>query len=340
MVISSSNITFSSIQTEFGGTNPINISEYYSNSTTYYTSNISTLPLINSTISISSFSDLAKDINILYITAGTYTYTVPSGIKTLCVLCVGGGGAGAYNTGSTAGGGGGGGLIWVNNITVSTGNIFTIIVGAGGNGGGTANLTGIAGNASRFYSGTGTTFNIQANGGDGAATRTGGTYAITNTAGIVIGTSGGGNGGAGGAPTTTTSGGGGGAAGYTGNGGNGATGSNGTGGAGLGGGGGGGNSTTTNSGGAGGVGILNGQGTNGTAGAPSVAAGGGSGGGSGPLTPIASSIITGGACGGGGAGNRNTTYPTLNRSGGVGGVRIMALGKNSNRSFPSNAFAF
>ena len=44
------------------------------------------------------FSDLAKDINILYTTAGTYTYTVPLGIKTLCVLCVGGGGAGNRNT--------------------------------------------------------------------------------------------------------------------------------------------------------------------------------------------------------------------------------------------------
>jgi hypothetical protein len=340
MVIATSNITFSSIQTEFGGTNPIDISEYYKNAATYYTSNITSLPLINSTISISSFANLAKDINILYTTAGTYTYTVPVGINTLCVLCVGGGGAGAYNTTSAAGGGGGGGLVWVNNISVTTGQSFTIIVGAGGNGASGANTAGIAGNASRFYSGTGTTFNIQANGGAGAATRTGGTYAITNTAGIVIGTTGGGNGGAGGAPTTTTSGGGGGAAGYTGNGGNGATGSNGTGGAGLGGGGGGGNSTTTNSGGAGGVGILNGQGTNGTAGAPSVAAGGGSGGETGPLTPIYSGSIAGGAYGGGGAGNRNTSYPSLNRSGGRGAVRIMALGINSNRSFPTNALAF
>jgi hypothetical protein len=104
MVIATSNIAFSAIQTEFGGVNPINISEYYSNASTYYTSNISSLPVINNIISISMFSDLAKDINILYTTAGTYTYTVPLGIKTLCVLCVGGGGAGAYSTGSAAGG--------------------------------------------------------------------------------------------------------------------------------------------------------------------------------------------------------------------------------------------
>jgi hypothetical protein len=110
MVIATSNIAFSAIQTEFGGVNPINISEYYSNASTYYTSNISSLPVINNIISISMFSDLAKDINILYTTAGTYTYTVPLGIKTLCVLCVGGGGAGAYSTGSAAGGGGGGGI--------------------------------------------------------------------------------------------------------------------------------------------------------------------------------------------------------------------------------------
>ena len=98
MVISSSNITFSSIQTEFGGINPISVSEYYRNSSSNLTSNITSLPLIGNTISINMFSDLAKDINILYTTTGTYTYTVPAGIKTLCVLCVGGGGAGNRNT--------------------------------------------------------------------------------------------------------------------------------------------------------------------------------------------------------------------------------------------------
>lgn len=97
MVIATSNIAFSAIQTEFGGVNPINISEYYSNASTYYTSNISSLPVINNIISISMFSDLAKDINILYRTAGTYTYTVPltpifSG--TIAGGAHGGGGAG------------------------------------------------------------------------------------------------------------------------------------------------------------------------------------------------------------------------------------------------------
>ena len=339
MVLPTNNIIkLSDIQNEFGGINPIYISEYYSNSSTYYTSNISSLPLINNTIYISMFYDLAKDINILYTTVGTYTYTVPLGIKTLCVLCVGGGGAGAYNTGSTAGGGGGGGLIWVNSISVTTGQQFTIIVGAGGNGASGANTAGQNGSATRFYFGDGTTFNIQANGGGGAATRTGGTYLLTNTV-FTIGTYGGGNGGSGGAPLSTASGGGGGAAGYTGNGGNGGT-NRGSGTAGQGGGGGGGASSATNANGAGGVGILNGIGANGTAGAPSVAAGGGSGCGSGPLTPIFSGSIAGGLYGGGGAGNKNTSYPNLNRSGARGAVRIMALGKNSNRLFPSNAKAF
>jgi hypothetical protein len=71
-----------------------------------------------------------------------------------------------------------------------------------------------------------------------------------------------------------------------------------------------------------------------------VAAGGGSGGGTGPLTPIASGSIAGGLYGGGGGGNRNSTQSGLNRSGGRGAVRIMALGKDSNRSFPTNALAF
>jgi hypothetical protein len=339
MVISTNNISLSSIQNEFGGINPIHISEYYRNSVTNYTSNISSLPTINNTIRFNMFSDLAKDINILYTTPGSYIYTVPNGIKTLCVLCVGGGAAGAYvANGTTAGGGGGGGLIWVNNIIVTTGQQFNIIVGNGGNGANGANPGGQNGSASMFFFNDGTTFNIQANGGiSGGSSRFGGTRVLTNTQ-FTIGTNGGGNGGNGGAPGVNFCGGGGGAAGYRDNGGNGGT-NNTYGDSGNGGGGAGGQSgSSSNSQGGGGVGILNGQGINGEGNAGQ----GGSGGEWGRSIKLLNASIAGGAYGGGGAGNINSSQSSLNRSGGRGAVRIMALGKDSNRSFPlsSNAKAF
>ena len=270
------NFSLSNIQAILGGTPPISYSEYYKNSSSNYTSNISSLPNIGASLSISMFRGLSKDINVLYTTVGTFTYTVPSHINKICVLCVGGGGSGQYIQSGQPSGGGGGGLIWVNNIDVSVNKTFTVIVGAGGNGAGgpTINPSGQDGSASRFYSGTGTTFNIQANGGNGGATRTGGTYTLTNTAGFIIGTSGGGNGGNGGLGVTGWGGGGAGAAGYTGNGGNAASGSYSGAGVGLGGGGGGAAAGPSFGNGGGGVGILNGQGANGTAGGPSIPSGG------------------------------------------------------------------
>lgn len=323
------------------------MSEYYKNSSSNYTSNTS-LPNIGSSLSVSMFKGLSNtnytDINILYTTVGTYTYTVPVGIVSLCVLCIGGGGSGIYNLTTAASGGGGGGLIWVNNIIVSPGQLFTIVIGAGGNGAGsTVNPTGQNGSPSRFYFNTGTTFNIQANGGGGGSTRTGGTYALTNTAGFTIGTFGGGNGGNGGAGVGSTfSGGGGGAGGYTGDGGTGGTnagaGTNSTAG-----GGGGGGSAQRNAAGGGGVGILNGMGANGAGGAynglGAFPGTGGSGGTSGGAS-VAGGSLAGGLYGGGGGGNRYSTYPNLNRSGNRCAVRIMALISNSTRSFPSNAAAF
>ena len=63
-------------------------------------------------------------------TAGTSTFTVPSGGIKCDILIVGGGGGGG---GQNAGGGGAGGLVLIQNITLS-GN-FTINVGNGGSGG-------------------------------------------------------------------------------------------------------------------------------------------------------------------------------------------------------------
>ena len=59
-----------------------------------------------------------------YTTPGTYTWTCPAGVTSVSVVCIGGGGTGgAY-------GGSGGSLAYKNNITVTPGTSYTIIVGA------------------------------------------------------------------------------------------------------------------------------------------------------------------------------------------------------------------
>ena len=67
-------------------------------------------------------------------TAST-TFTVPSGVRTINVHCTGGGGKGGFysSTDRYGGGGGGGGYTsYKTSISVTPGNILTIIVGAGG----------------------------------------------------------------------------------------------------------------------------------------------------------------------------------------------------------------
>ena len=219
-----------------------------------------------------------------YTAAGTYTWVAPAGVTSVSVLCVGGGGGGQVS-GTNSRGGGGGGLGWKNNISVTPGQSYTVVVGAGGAGG--QYLTG--GGESYFIVNT-----LVAGRGGGAGVGsfgTGGTY---------VG-DGGGNGGLG-------YGGGGGAAGYSGNGGDGGNSS--TGAAGTGGGGGGGSVGNGKSGG-GGVGIY-GQGTSGAA---TSSGAGGSGGSGGTTGSEAGSGANGGVYGGGGGG--------FSGPGGKGAVRII-----------------
>ena len=130
-----------------------------------------------------------------YTTPGTYSWTCPNSVSSVSVVCIGGGGSGgaAYYAG---GGGGGGGLGWKNNISVTPGQTYTVVVGSGGsavsatNGG-----QGTSGGDSYFIDAT-----TVKGGGGGAGT---GTSSLTNTSyaggsgGTYVG-DGGGNGGAGG----------------------------------------------------------------------------------------------------------------------------------------------
>jgi hypothetical protein len=64
-------ISLANIQTVFGGTNPISLSEYYANANPSYTSGVSGIPNIGSAISLSQFYGKAKPVvGVNYMLAG------------------------------------------------------------------------------------------------------------------------------------------------------------------------------------------------------------------------------------------------------------------------------
>jgi uncharacterized repeat protein (TIGR02543 family) len=66
---------------------------------------------------------------VQFLAVGSYSITIPSGISAVDYLVVGGGGGGA------SGGGGGGGVLQAANFAVTSGNSYSVSVGAGGQGG-------------------------------------------------------------------------------------------------------------------------------------------------------------------------------------------------------------
>ncbi len=143
-------------------------------------------------------------------TAGTFTWTCPTGVTTITVQCRGGGGGGGgvSTFSNAASGGGAGGSYSSSTLTVVPGTDYTLAVGAGG-AGGAAGANGTAGGTSVF-NGT----DVLAVGGPGGtgASAVGGTAGGLGTSTGNIGTTifAGGNG-ATGASTLTGGGGGGGA---------------------------------------------------------------------------------------------------------------------------------
>lgn len=236
---------------------------------------------------------------VAFTSAGTYSWTVPEDVTSVSVVCVGAGGSSAAANGS----GGGGALAYKNDIAVTPGDTYTIIINAPANG---------SSNGDASFSLSGTQLVLAKGGSVGGANPT---AAPGGSAASSIGDvkySGGYSQWLFGSPT-----GGGGAAGYSGNGGQGGhhtQGNNGYNGSGGGGAGGAGYTNAWYSG--GGVGLL-GEGSSGLGGALEGA------GGSGAVNP--SSAKNGGAYGGGAAAGGYT--------GGSGAVRIIWSG--AFRRFPS-----
>ena len=290
---------------------------------------------------IASYPTTAIGIGMSNTGNGTFTWTCPSGVTSVNVICVGAGGTGGINTsndsssvGSSAGGGGGG-LGYKNNITVVPGTVYTVVAGANSM---TASTNG---GDSYFINAT----TVKGGGGGGGQSRgTGVTGTMTGGSGGSYVGDGGGNGGAGGDSVFIDTlghngpGGGGGAGGYSGTGGVGGqggrisgfyAGGNGTGGAGGGGSGGAG----MLAGGGGGVGLY-GVVANGTGGDYNNGTGGGGGSlGANGAVPTsvpnqdASTGPYGGNYGGGGAGGYTGGnlgfYPG---KGGPGAVSITWVG--------------
>jgi hypothetical protein len=273
---------------------------------------------------------------VLFTTTGTHSWTAPEGVTSVCVVCVGGGGGPAANI-NGASGGGGGGLGWKNNISVTPGQSYTVVVGAGG----IRTTSGTAGAGGKSYFISDVT--VAGNGGGGGVTASN----IGGTGGTFVG-DGGGNGGTGGGRNSSTAqaGGGGGAGGYSGNGGRGGQGVNTSitalAGQGGGGGGGGGAGASDTGGSGGGVGVY-GEGANGAAGATTASDGrggfGGSGGGDASLASTSTTAVniystsafsTPGLYGGGGCGADNTNNEQA--PGSKGAVRIIW---GAGRAFPS-----
>ena len=287
--------------------NVFTVTPHASNATTF-TLTFSVTDGLNSAVSYPSSFALSfgpAASSYLFSTPGTHYWTCPAGLTSVSVVAVG---AGA-EAGSVAGGGGG--LGWKNNISVTPGQSYTVVVGAGGQN---------KANEHSYFIDTATVM------GEGGNAASGGGY---------VG-DGGGNGGDGQGSGTYQDCGGGGAGGYSGDGGDGKSGNTGQAGNGQGGGGGG---SMANSGsytcGGGGVGVY-GQGTNGVGGLAAIhpnqhptttSAGSGGSGGTGGVSTYghgnAGEYGGGGGGGGSGAGGGNS---------GGGAVRLLW---GSGRSFPS-----
>jgi hypothetical protein len=155
----------------------------------------------------SSFTTSIFKGSVEYTTGGSYQWTAPANVTSVSAVVIGAGGGGGG--GHDASGGNGGALAWKNNISVTPGTAYTVVVGNGGTGGSTTTTHGTAGTASYFIS-TGTVYAAGGEQGYYDDTGTPASYTTGRTG------DGGGNGGGNG---SSTRGGGGGAGGYSGAGG-------------------------------------------------------------------------------------------------------------------------
>ena len=98
------------------------------------------------------FSLVAGTTNVCelrFTAAGTTSWTVPPGVTSIDILVIGGGGGGGFGASSyTGGGGAGGGIAAAAGVSVTSGQVFQVTVGAGGTGGSSSSTDATDGGAS------------------------------------------------------------------------------------------------------------------------------------------------------------------------------------------------
>jgi hypothetical protein len=124
-ITSSGKVSLNNIQTEFGGTNPIRMSEYYTNNGSGYTSGISGIPSSGTTIRVSQFYGKSKTLPVAatsldntYIRSPTFGVTPTLGFQSNFW----------FNTTAT-----GAGLLtmWMSNLTNNYAGLNTFVDGSG-----------------------------------------------------------------------------------------------------------------------------------------------------------------------------------------------------------------
>lgn len=170
---SSGPITLAMIQAEFGGENPISLSEYYRGGA--YTTNNNTNVPTSGAISLDNFHGAVKYTpgNQAFSTPGTHYFVVPAGVTYITTNLYAGGGSGSTGSfcgdGWAGGGGGSGGYRTGATLAVTAGETLTVVVGAGGAEVGypgtcAGHRSGYAGGTSSVAGSTGT---VSATGGGG-----------------------------------------------------------------------------------------------------------------------------------------------------------------------------
>lgn len=139
MTVPISPVTLADIQTEFGGSNPISLSEYYRGGAFVYSGQGDAgygVISASGPISMGAFRNQTAAGEVVYSAPGTYSFVVPGGVSTLNAIIIGGGGGGgASDDGGdnrSGGAGGSGGIQYAVPISVTGGETITIDVGAGG----------------------------------------------------------------------------------------------------------------------------------------------------------------------------------------------------------------
>ena len=136
-------ITLTDIQTEFGGSAPTSLSEYYRSPNGLTTANNTSVPL-SGPISMSNFYGAVNVVpgNSGILTSGSsFTLPITSGLTIKVLVIAGGGGGGggsartSYSGYFTGGGGGGAGGNAYGTASVTPGQSVTIFIGGGGAGG-------------------------------------------------------------------------------------------------------------------------------------------------------------------------------------------------------------